>query len=1105
MGTKQADVLRRHLRHLAAEARDSYLSDQQLLERFVTDREAAAFEALVERHGPLVLRVCRRVLADPHAAEDVFQATFLVLVRKAGSIGRRELLTSWLYGVAYRLARRAKVEAAKRLNRESQTAPRSPIEPLAEVTGRELCLVLEEELDRLPERYRGPFRLCYVEGWTRDQVAGQMGWSLRTLHRRLEQGRKLLHARLTRRGVTLSAALIATSVSRPAGAVPARLTAVTLKAALTAAEAAATAGVSVKMVALLVLAFSAVTTGAGLVVHQMLATEPPEAKSENPLPTFPPKTNQPKALMDRHGDPLPPGALARIGTVRFRPGAFVKSVSVSPDGKRAASAGTSVRLWDLVTGKELPTLERQDAIRYPLVVAFAPDGKALATGGYRGIRCWDTTTGKLLDSQPKTEANGEMSALNFSPDSKLIAAGGREGEVELYDAVSGSRIHAQPGPPAQPGQASGIQAVVFSPDGRLLASGGYDKRLALWDVATGRLIRQLGEHEKVINAIAFSPDGKTLASGDGDWTVRLLEVATGREIRRLEGHREMVTCVAFTPDGKTLVSGSGNPLQGARKETALRLWDVATGKPLGELGELTGGLSAVVVTDDGRTLVSAGDGAIRVWDLTRRQEIRRRPGHHSWVATVAYSPDGKILATAGGDHIIRLWDVATTRELRQLKGCEDAVDTVAFSPDGTLLASGSRKGFIRLWDPATGKELRRIKGHEREAVVAFSPDGRSLASASRDGTIALWDVTTGRELRRIVGPKGQGILGLASAPDGKALATAPFDEMRGQLEESPPALVRLWEVATGKALRHFGKNESLGHGVAFSPDGKLLVSAAPENVLRFSDAATGTVRRQLRGHSLGTHFMTFSPDGRTLASVSYDQTVRLWEVATGQERGCFLGHHGGVLAAAFSPDGRTVATGSMDATALIWDLSGGILPGRLPPHAASASDLEALWADLAGADAARAYRAVWKLTATPQPTLAFLRKQLRPEPVITPQTMTQWVRDLDSDRFEVRDQATRKLENLGEAAEAVLRKALAERPSLEVRKRIEGLLDKVDAGAPSPAVLLKLRALEVLEHIGTAEAQEVLKDLAKGMPAARVTQEAKAALERLAKRSAAHR
>src|SRR5262249_48158965 len=207
--------------------------DGQLLERFVRQRDEAAFKALVARHGPMVLGVCRRLLHDPATVEDAFQATFLVLVRKAGSIRRGEGLGNWLYGVARRRGPRAKVEAARRRAREAAAGARQPDDPLAEMTVRELFEALDEELGHLSPRYRTPLVLCYLEGTTRDQAARELGCSLATLDRRLGRGRELLRARLGRRGLTLSGAVLATALCGRAGtaAVPDALLGSTLQAA----------------------------------------------------------------------------------------------------------------------------------------------------------------------------------------------------------------------------------------------------------------------------------------------------------------------------------------------------------------------------------------------------------------------------------------------------------------------------------------------------------------------------------------------------------------------------------------------------------------------------------------------------------------------------------------------------------------------------------------------------------------------------------------------------------------------------------------------------------------------------------------------------------
>ena len=206
MSTTRAGVVLRHIRGLAA--RPAGAADRHLLERFTAGRDEAAFAELVRRHGPLVLGVCRRLLRDPNDADDAFQATFLVLARKAASISNRESVSGWLYQVAHNTALKARISAAARRRRERRVGARPPADVLDEVTGRELLAVLDEELQRLPERLRSPLVLCYLQGSTRDEAARQLGWSLATLKRRLEEGRESLRCRLARRGLTLPAALL---------------------------------------------------------------------------------------------------------------------------------------------------------------------------------------------------------------------------------------------------------------------------------------------------------------------------------------------------------------------------------------------------------------------------------------------------------------------------------------------------------------------------------------------------------------------------------------------------------------------------------------------------------------------------------------------------------------------------------------------------------------------------------------------------------------------------------------------------------------------------------------------------------------------------------
>jgi hypothetical protein len=293
--------------------------------------------------------------------------------------------------------------------------------------------------------------------------------------------------------------------------------------------------------------------------------------------------------------------------------------------------------------------------------------------------------------------------------------------------------------------------------------------------------------------------------------------------------------------------------------------------------------------------------------------------------------------------------------------------------------------------------------------------------------------------------------------------------------------------------------------VAFSPDGKSLASASQDNSVKLWNVATGKERSTLQGHPEPVWSVAFNPDGTILASASDDKTVKLWDVATGKQRATLQGHTKEVMSVAYSPDGKTLASASEDKTIRLWD-------EPLTKKAESArsailapEDLDGLWTTLAGEDAEKAYQAIGTLVGATHQAVLLVRGRLRPAPEPNVQQITRWITALDSDQFAVRQKATGELEKLGEQVAPALRTKLAERPSLEVRQRIEQLLSKIEQEPLSPDSIRTLRAVEVLEHIGSSEATKVLETLASGAKCFRLTREAKASLERLNKRAVAEK
>jgi roadblock/LC7 domain-containing protein len=460
------------------------------------------------------------------------------------------------------------------------------------------------------------------------------------------------------------------------------------------------------------------------------------------------------------------------------------------------------------------------------------------------------------------------------------------------------------------------------------------------------------------------------------------------------------------------------------------------------------------------------------------------------VFSVAFSPDGKILAAGAWDGSIRLWDVATSKELRQCVGHTGWIKALAFSPDGQMLASAGKDRDIRAWTTATGQELRRLNGQGPIQSLVFSPDGKFLASQSQAGTLLVWDARSGRVIGHLPAKAYAGY-SLAFSPDSKLLAYASDNET-----------ISLWELAQAKESRGLKLPRSWFHAIAFSPDGKTLTAVSSSRAIHLWDVNTGKELRPLATLATETVNLAFSPDGRALAFIGGDSALHVWELRTRQERCRFRPPESKLQSLAFSPDGKLLALGGNDITVLLWDLTGRMHQGELQPIVLTPEELPPLWADLAAADASKANCAIWKLVAAPQQTVAFLKEHLHPVAYVDVPELTQLVTDLESDRFATRKKATQQLEQLGESAESGLRKALAKQPPLETRRRLEQLLEKIDRAKQglTPESMRGLRAVGVLEHIGTVPARQLLAGLAEGSAEALLTQDAKASLQRLARR-----
>ncbi len=823
-----------------------------------------------------------------------------------------------------------------------------------------------------------------------------------------------------------------------------------------------------------------------------LLTAPQE--SPKPKPESP-QDSSPKPRLDLYGDPLPEGALLRIGSSRGQHTGLVLSLGFSPDGSRlvTGSLDETLRIWDVETGGVLKSIDAGYATRS---VRFLPDGETLISASPTEVKLWDIASGmatremdipfgELLKRRAITEPI--ISNLAVIPqDGRIIFADTACGKVRVWDVRNKRRLHSIEWSFNPWGS-----TIATSPGGELIAAGGA--RLGVWETKTYQSVHQADSKGEIGLSLSFSPDGAHLATGMGNGKIEVWNTRTWEVETTIKAHERLVLSIAYSPDGRRLAT--------CGRDDVLKVWDIGTN------------------------------------ELVLRS--RRPPGPRP-SAAIAFSPDGKLVAAALGN-LVDIWEIPGGQRKWSPEGHDGPVARVAYSPDGKSLATADWNGTIRLWNSLSGQMKWEATGPPCQVLqLSFSPDGTTVASVTVEGSYCEWDVGTGKPARAVALSEGRLLAGCAIAGDREAVLTLPDGEV-----------LRL-DLATGlRSVVHLASDyatEGPCHP-ALSPDGRVLVQAVG-NQLRLSDLQTGSIRETVPHGNERFQFITFSTDSRRLVALTSrrttrwwprwpDHRIRVWEVATAREipnhqrvqpvRGstaCTLSPDGRTLAIhgtgavvqvidlealwnqrleiprgtvssiAFSDDGEVLAVGSSAGLVYVWPIPSPTPLGVISEESAGTKGLELIWKALGYPER---YNAVWEMSAFEDDAVDFLRPHLAATPPAQAKDVMELVSQLDDPAFEVRQEAFQRLRDMGVSAVPILRVALADQPSAQTKLRLSELLRSYDSGFRpfGGDSLRRLRAIEVLERVGSHKARNLLQEVAETSPWLREVELSQAALVRL--------
>jgi RNA polymerase sigma factor (sigma-70 family) len=791
----------RSLQQSLLEQELALLSDAQLVARFVDVNDQSAFSLLITRHGGLVQSVCQRILRNSSLVDDAVQATFILLARKGITLSKRESLASWLFGVARRVAWRARDQQSLREHHEHQAGILRESTSSQENQWDELLNILDEELRRLAPCYQAPLLACYYRGLTQDEAARELGWPLITLRRRLEKARTILKDRLSRRGATLSSVLFAgiLSESNLLVAMSSDLRQRTLQNVSAISEGQAISSqIEVLVLGTLpmfhslkwTVTFAFVLIGSISLMGFLWAQLPKENQDQKNAKTVQLKSakDSTEIKKDSEGNSLPKGAIARLGSMKFNHGDRLNGLFFSPDGKKIISTSKEwVRVWDSESGRELSNfnpIDAKDQAATDALFQLSEDGKklySLSEALPDTFRVYDVETGKLLTEKALNIKRGGWSVHRRN----ALSRNGKWGVSNVNRAVSIFDLESGEEKFKLPKNVQDDHTLVFTGDNKYLVSCDPSNIIEVWELETGNRIRDFG-NGKLAKVLVASPNGKWLATLEHHNyaidrflekdVVHIWDLSQGKEIQTLDvDPKSWIMNLVFSEQSDRIAA-----IIITETNSLLKIWDVTTGAVVREMKFIYG--TRIAFSPDGKRFVEGGlPGQFTVWDLEKGTPVVSRTSP-DLVGDLVFSESPNHSIFTVNNHSISEWNRLTGKELRtfQMGGKIRSFPRSCFSPNGKFAVSASGKivgddlkGTMSIWDIQSGKLLHELTSPDQTlgSDHLFSPDSRfliTLRSQARTKTTCIWDVATGKLLRTFSDPKGH-FMSLQILPDGKTI------------------------------------------------------------------------------------------------------------------------------------------------------------------------------------------------------------------------------------------------------------------------------------------------------------------------------------------------